>query len=32
MGRRHVHCLDPGIENGGPGGVVYRVCMEQMTT
>lgn len=25
---RHVRCLDPGLEDGGVGGVVYRIRME----
>ena len=28
---RHIRCLDPGIENGGLGGVVYKIYMENMT-
>jgi hypothetical protein len=28
---RHIRCLDPGIENGGLGGVVYRLHMEPIT-
>jgi len=29
---RNVRCLDPGIENGGVGGVVYTIRMEKMAT
>ncbi len=28
---RHIRCLDPGIENGGLGGVVYKITMEKMS-
>jgi hypothetical protein len=27
---RNVRCLDPGLEDGGVGGVVYRIRMEKM--
>lgn len=27
---RHVRCLDPGLEDGGLGGVVYRIRMEKI--
>ena len=27
---RNVRCLDPGLEDGGVGGVVYRIHMEKM--
>ena len=27
---RNVHCLDPGLEDGGVGRVVYRLSMEKM--
>ena len=29
---RHIRCLDPGMEDGGLGGVVYRIHMEKMDT
>jgi hypothetical protein len=29
---RHIRCLDPGMEDGGLGGVVYRIHMEKMET
>lgn len=28
---RNVRCLDPGLEDGGVGGVVYRIRVEKMT-
>jgi hypothetical protein len=28
---RHVRCLDPGLEDGGIGGVVYRIRFENMS-
>jgi hypothetical protein len=27
---RHIRCLDPGLENGGLGGVVYKIYLEKM--
>ena len=27
---RHVRCLDPGLEDGGLGGVVYNIRMEKI--
>ena len=27
---RHIRCLDPGLEDGGLGGVVYRIYSEKM--
>jgi hypothetical protein len=27
---RHVRCLDPGLEDGGIGGVVYRLNLENL--
>lgn len=27
---RHVRCLDPGLEDGGVGGVVYRIRLESL--
>lgn len=27
---RNVRCLDPGLEDGGVGGVIYRIRMEKM--
>ena len=27
---RNVRCLDPGLEDGGVGGVVYRIRLEKM--
>jgi len=27
---RNVRCLDPGLEDGGVGGVLYRISMEKM--
>ncbi len=29
---RHVRCLDPGLENGGLGGVVYKIRMEKIAS
>ena len=29
---RNVRCLDPGLEDGGVGGVVYRIRTEKMTS
>lgn len=29
---RYVRCLDPGLENGGVGSVVYRVYVEKTTS
>jgi hypothetical protein len=29
---RNVRCLDPGLEDGGVGGVVYRIRAERMPT
>jgi hypothetical protein len=29
---RNIRCLDPGLENGGLGGVVYSIRLEPMTT
>lgn len=27
---RNIRCMDPGLEDGGVGGVVYRIRMEKM--
>ncbi len=27
---RHIRCLDPGLEDGGLGGVVYKLSLEQV--
>ena len=27
---RHARCLDPGLEDGGLGGVIYRMSLEKM--
>jgi len=29
---RNVRCLDPGFEDGGVGGVVYRISLEKIAT
>ncbi len=29
---RNIRCLDPGLEDGGVGGVVYRIRTEKMAT
>ena len=29
---RNIRCMDPGLEDGGVGGVVYRIQMEKMGT
>ena len=29
---RNVRCLDPGLEDGGVGGVVYRISLERAVT